>query len=83
MPGTPKRFDTTGQPFHAVWPGRCAGCGSSFEAGTLIEPDDSGGYTVDDCAGCKEAIAQLTPKHPPCANCFQIPAANGTCGCDA
>jgi hypothetical protein len=37
------------QPFHAVHPGKCVGCGEAFPAGTLIRRAPEQGWLADCC----------------------------------
>jgi len=61
--------------FEARYPGRCAVCDER------IYPGERATFVEDEIAHavCPTPIALADP----CPNCFTIPAANGSCGCDA
>lgn len=83
--------------FEARYPGRCAGCNRPFPKGELCRYNDADEVIAIKCCGpeAKEAeefidgelaveIAAVMPpgkRHPTCPRCFQIPSANGVCGC--
>lgn len=72
--------------FPALFAGRCSRCKTPYAQGTELEfqHDERKAYLV--IVGCEGCKAKLKPKkteriYEPCAKCFQIPAANGVCGC--
>ncbi|VXB83114.1 conserved hypothetical protein [Aeromicrobium sp. 9AM] len=59
----------------ARYSGECPECGERWSAGDLIRADEDKAW--------KHAVCPTPrPTAAPCASCFQIPAANGACGCD-
>lgn len=61
--------------FEARYPGRCGVCDER------IQPGDQATYVEDEVAhvSCPQPVALADP----CPRCFMVPAANGSCGCDA
>lgn len=63
----------------ARFPGTCAVCEDRFDAGESITHSPFvGGWCHADCVHGDRDDA---PKAM-CTRCFQIPATNGTCGCE-
>lgn len=84
--------------FPAAYPGRCGGCNEPFAAlDDVFFAQPEGVLMAWECCGPGEvpapAVSSVTPadKVMPrgktvldrCERCFQIPASNGMCGCDA
>lgn len=69
--------------FVARFTSRCAGCDEPIEPGDDARASTSG-WVHADCDPPEPAPARAPrPTEPPCDRCFQIPAANGACGCDS
>jgi hypothetical protein len=64
----------------ARYPGECPECGEDIEPGDMIESDSSGDdWRHVECPSItplEKAVANTCPK------CYQVRAANGTCGCE-
>lgn len=50
-------------------------CGEGIVEGERIRADGEGGWVHEDCS------ADEPVKPRACPECFQVPAANGSCGC--
>ena len=62
---------------------RCAACDNPIEPGTDARASGDGGWLHADCDAPEPADARAPrPTAPACGLCFQVPAANGVCGCD-
>lgn len=83
--------------FPAAYAGRCRNCNEVFVPGDevfYVRGEDT--VTGWDCCGDQddaETASETTPAgqvmprgktaRDACARCFQVPASNGACGCDA
>jgi len=68
--------------FTARFRSTCADCDENIEPGTDARASGHGGWIHADCDQPEQA-AELSARVqlPACGRCFQIPAANGVCGC--
>lgn len=65
--------------FLARFQSRCLACEQAIHEGDPARWTE-GREVVH--AGCPEPADPLTVERTPCPSCFQVPAANGTCGCE-
>ena len=66
--------------FKAKYDGRCGECSEVIREGDLLEWED--GEVVH--AGCHQYGGNpAMPARPTCSKCWQVPAANGECGCES
>lgn len=81
--------------FPALFDGRCSGCGSPFERGSMVfYSAEEGILLLDSCCGEDvqlpeerratepDVMPRGKTKKDRCNKCFQVPASNGVCGCD-
>jgi len=69
--------------FTARFRSRCAACDETIEPGADARASGHGGWLHADCDQPEQAEHRPRPTPPACGRCFQIPAANGVCGCDS
>lgn len=68
--------------FQARYSGPCAAdCGHWIQPGDLIR--GAGDSHTDGYVHAVCPADDLTVARTPCPRCFQVPAANGLCGCDS
>lgn len=63
--------------FEAKFPGSCDACDEDIKVGDVIHSHGTTGYAHVVCPDPVPVVERT-----PCADCFQVPAANGLCGCD-
>jgi hypothetical protein len=70
--------------FKAKYDGWCSECGEPIREGDELEWGDEGRVVHAECLPDAQSVknARLGLDRPACPKCFQIPAANGQCGCD-
>lgn len=70
--------------FTARFRSRCADCDETIEPGTDARASGHGGWVHADCDPPEPTeVRPERPAAPACGRCFQLPAANGVCGCDS
>lgn len=64
--------------FRAKFRSKCAACGETIREDDLVAWSEE----VVVHADCPEPVDEFAVVREPCGECFTVPAANGTCGCD-
>jgi hypothetical protein len=76
--------------FEARYPGRCVSCEEMFAIGERIKYNASNQLAHEGCSDqiSEPVMVRVMPRGRTLSDrcqkgCFQIPAANGQCGCDS